>query len=699
MKNSHSPRAAVLARALLLAGALGAGPLRAVPAQAPRPSVERILLVEDRRARVAGDVDFLRGALASGDSVVLRTAVRAVGRLERPGLARLLVPLLADARPGLRGEAAQSIAQALQGLARDTIAARRDPAWPVALAALSARVGRETDPRARGMLALALGRLPYRERPELEEAERHIGRLLAGALLDPVATALAARGAETLGRRAGRRPVLGDSLGALLRRTLRRDGDAWTTARRRAFGALAIAGAAREDDVRAAFASADPELRRQAVLSLGAGGTEPLRSEVLGRAAQDAAIVVRREALRTRGRRPERAGCDAFIAALADTDVGTRLLAVDLLGSSCPDTGAALARLRPLAAGSLEGPEWRSAAHALVAIARLAAAEARGRFPEAAASTVWQSRMYAARGAAVARDTALLRTLAGDRHHNVREAAIAGLQALGGRVVEPFARAALAHPDYQLVLTAAGALAGVGRDSATSAALLASLERISAERRETSRDTRVGLLVRLRESGGRHLAARLLPRLRDFDPVVAESAAALLRDWTGRAARTAPRPPAPGAVRAGEIEALRGGRIILVMASGDTLDAELLVDAAPLTVAHVARLARRGYYDGLTFHRVVPNFVVQGGSPGANEYHGDGPFMRDELGPVSHERGTFGISTRGRDTGDAQLFINLVDNPRLDFDYTVWARTVRGGEALDRIAEGAVIRRVEVRAR
>ena len=81
---------------------------------------------------------------------------------------------------------------------------------------------------------------------------------------------------------------------------------------------------------------------------------------------------------------------------------------------------------------------------------------------------------------------------------------------------------------------------------------------------------------------------------------------------------------------------------------------------------------KAGYYNGLTFHRVVPNFVIQGGSPGANEYAGDGLYMRDEIGTASHVRGTVGFSTRGRDTGDAQFFINLVDNPRLDFEYTVF---------------------------
>jgi cyclophilin family peptidyl-prolyl cis-trans isomerase len=148
-----------------------------------------------------------------------------------------------------------------------------------------------------------------------------------------------------------------------------------------------------------------------------------------------------------------------------------------------------------------------------------------------------------------------------------------------------------------------------------------------------------------------------------------------------------------------EITALRGATMRLVMASGDTIDAELLTDEAPLTVARIARLARRGYYDGLTFHRVALNFVIQGGSPGANEYAGDGPYMRDELTARSHERGTFGISTRGRDTGDAQLFVNLVDNPRLDYDYTVWARVTRGLTAIDRIGEGDVIRRLEIRPR
>jgi cyclophilin family peptidyl-prolyl cis-trans isomerase len=112
-------------------------------------------------------------------------------------------------------------------------------------------------------------------------------------------------------------------------------------------------------------------------------------------------------------------------------------------------------------------------------------------------------------------------------------------------------------------------------------------------------------------------------------------------------------------------------------------------------VLRVTGLAGSGYYNGLTFHRVEPTFVLQGGSPGANEFMGDGLYMRDEPG-VPHNRGAVGISTRGRDTGDAQLFINLVDSPRLDHAYTVFAVVERGMDVADRVLEGDVMTRVEL---
>ena len=135
------------------------------------------------------------------------------------------------------------------------------------------------------------------------------------------------------------------------------------------------------------------------------------------------------------------------------------------------------------------------------------------------------------------------------------------------------------------------------------------------------------------------------------------------------------------------------------MSGGDSFLLELFPEEAPVTVATFARLASEGYYDGLTFHRVEPNFVIQGGSPAADEYVGNGPFMRDELGLLSHDRGTVGISTRGRDTGDAQICMNLVDNPRLDHNYTVFARVSEGIDVVDRILAGDVIESVRINRR
>jgi cyclophilin family peptidyl-prolyl cis-trans isomerase len=152
----------------------------------------------------------------------------------------------------------------------------------------------------------------------------------------------------------------------------------------------------------------------------------------------------------------------------------------------------------------------------------------------------------------------------------------------------------------------------------------------------------------------------------------------------------------PGAAAMSGLDDLRRTTLRFVMAGKGHFDLRLLVDEAPLSSLRVATRAREGYYNGLTFHRVVPNFVIQGGSPGANEYVGDALYMRDEVGTVAHRRGTVGISTRGRDTGDAQIFVNLVDLPRLNHVYTVFADVTSGMDVVDAILEGDVIERVEL---
>ncbi len=191
----------------------------------------------------------------------------------------------------------------------------------------------------------------------------------------------------------------------------------------------------------------------------------------------------------------------------------------------------------------------------------------------------------------------------------------------------------------------------------------------------------------------------LRPYLADFDPAVASKTAAILNGWGQTGVVASPRRLPSMPVTLSAVDAIREARLRFTMIGRGAFEMRLLMEEAPVSALRVVSRAREGYYNGLTFHRVVPNFVVQGGSPGANEYMGDGPYMRDEVGLVSHRRGTVGISTRGRDTGDAQIFINLVDSPRLDHTYTVFAEVTSGMEVVDALLEGDVIEHVEVLSR
>jgi len=169
--------------------------------------------------------------------------------------------------------------------------------------------------------------------------------------------------------------------------------------------------------------------------------------------------------------------------------------------------------------------------------------------------------------------------------------------------------------------------------------------------------------------------ADFVPYLKDIEPEVANAAADVL------AVRNVTRPtPAPTRrpIEQPSIDELRELRktdsVIVDMANGDWFVLNLLWRDAPLTVARFVKLVKARHFDGLTFHRVEPLFVVQGGSPGANEYSGASRYERDEIGFVQHLRGAVGISTRGADRGDTQIFIDLIDLPRLSYLYTVFAQ-------------------------
>jgi len=186
----------------------------------------------------------------------------------------------------------------------------------------------------------------------------------------------------------------------------------------------------------------------------------------------------------------------------------------------------------------------------------------------------------------------------------------------------------------------------------------------------------------------------LRPYLSDFDNAIAERVAALLRARTpGNATIVAtPKPLPRAAVPTGSaVEALESTTVTLTLRGGRTLLVRLYAAQAPTAVARFVAQVKAGEWNGRTFHRVEPGFVVQGGSPSANEYAGAAAFARDEFSSLSQVRGTVGISTRGPDTGDGQIYVNLVDNARLDFDYTLIGSIGGDVSVIDDILEGEVI--------
>lgn len=129
-----------------------------------------------------------------------------------------------------------------------------------------------------------------------------------------------------------------------------------------------------------------------------------------------------------------------------------------------------------------------------------------------------------------------------------------------------------------------------------------------------------------------------------------------------------------------------------------TMILELYPNEAPGTVANFAKLAQSGFYDGLTFHRVIPNFVIQGGDPNGNGTGGPGYTIKCETegNPHKHLRGSLSMAHRGKDTGGSQFFICHSPQPHLDGVHTVFGRVTEGFDVLDNIRQGDHMTRVTI---
>jgi cyclophilin family peptidyl-prolyl cis-trans isomerase/HEAT repeat protein len=123
---------------------------------------------------------------------------------------------------------------------------------------------------------------------------------------------------------------------------------------------------------------------------------------------------------------------------------------------------------------------------------------------------------------------------------------------------------------------------------------------------------------------------------------------------------------------------------------------ELLPEDAPLTVDNFIQLAKRGYFDRFSFHRVVPNFVIQDGDPRGDGNGGPGYQIRCEINEVPYERGAVGMALSGKDTGGSQWFVTHSPQPHLDGGYTVFGNVISGMNVVDNIARSDVIRSIAI---
>jgi len=160
------------------------------------------------------------------------------------------------------------------------------------------------------------------------------------------------------------------------------------------------------------------------------------------------------------------------------------------------------------------------------------------------------------------------------------------------------------------------------------------------------------------------------------------------KDWRLQVFEHAPRAGDPG---------IPAGNHVRIETDLGSFTIELFPEDAPNTVANFKALAARGFYDGLTFHRVIPGFVAQGGDPKGNGTGGPGYHIRAEFNSRKHVTGTVAMA-RGRDPDSAgsQFYICYGAHPHLDGHYTVFGQVTEGQDVVDRITKGTVMNRVLV---
>ena len=291
----------------------------------------------------------------------------------------------------------------------------------------------------------------------------------------------------------------------------------------------------------------------------------------------------------------------------------------------------------------------------------------------------------------------MLERLLADKDARVLPAALRAWSTLKLPELEKYLARALANDDVA-VRAAAASIAGAQKVAGLADELVATWQR---SRSDSADDARWATLTALAAIDPAAARAPMQETLADRDWAMRLRAARwlLAQDSASDALtriRPAPVTVPPDTYEAPRLTAPAYSPQVYVDTSKGTVQVELAVLDAPLTVENFVALARKGYFDGLPIHRVVPAFVVQDGDPRGDGSGGPGYSIRDELNDRAYLRGTVGMALSGPDTGGSQWFVTHTPQPHLEGRYTVFGQVVKGMEVVDQLEVGDTVTRIRV---
>ena len=625
-------------------------PVRSALAATAPPLGARLTAVTDREG-ARDTTDLSMWLLTDTAPVVRGAAAIALGRIQNRGSVAALTAALRDKAVNVRAEAAFAL-----GLIGDSTAAH----------ALVACLDKETVPTVRERVVTALGMVGARSAsPALARSlraprgsERDAAALAAArskdsTLVEALSTAARDARPETRWRIAYALGRIGDRRGAPALRRL--STDKIEIVRYQAARALGDVGDS-TSSARLVALLADPAWRVR-VNAIHALGVLKARRDArsLRPLLQDEHPHVRWEAALALGAVGDSGAAPALAKALDDSATGVV-------------QAAALSLLK--IQGEKAVPTIAPALDLLPGFLRSGLMEALGPVPGPMALEILLSR---------AKDST-------DAPQSAGAASGLGQRPADAAAAIPVLRLLLGARDYTVVCSAAEAL-GTLKDSTSVPALAALMRRSNGPDDADIRASAATALASLKTAAA---LDALRPARRDPEKRIRETATTAL----GLPRDSVPPDPAPP-LRVERIPTTLPKTAVVETDRGEIRIA--LGTQAPRTVENFSRLARASYFDGIAFHRVVPNFVIQDGCPRGDGWGGPGYAIPCEMNALPYDVGTVGMALSGKDTGGSQWFITLSPQPRLEGIYTVFGRVVSGMEVVERIMPGDRIVRITVR--